>query len=65
MSIPTAQDHDLAAISNASDLVLLKCRIMSHSPKKDRPRLRLEVKELLKAYVDLCLDFGDGCCDGP
>jgi hypothetical protein len=64
MSIPVQADHDLAAISQASDLVLLKCRIIRHSPSKDRPRLRLEVKELLRAYNDLCLDFADGCCDG-
>ena len=59
MSIPVQADHDLANISNSADLILLKCRTMRHSLKKDHPRLRLELRTLLQEYIERCMAFAD------
>jgi hypothetical protein len=58
--IPTAVDSDLAQISSAADLVLLKCRVMRNAARGDLPRLRAELRILLQQYVEKAMSFADG-----
>jgi hypothetical protein len=59
MSIPVQADSDLAEISNAADLVMLKCRVMRNAARADLPRLRAELKTLLRQFVDRAITFAD------
>jgi hypothetical protein len=60
MSIPVQADYDLSDIQNASDLVMLKLKIMRHSAKKaDLPRLRAELRVRLQEFVEQAMSFAD------
>ena len=60
MPIPVKADYDLAAISELSDVVLLKLRVWYRSGANRDPR---GIREALRAYVDAVQDFVEG--DAP
>jgi len=57
MPIPVKADYDLAAISELSDVVMVRLKVWHRGGPNRDPRA---VKQALRAYVDAVQDFVEG-----
>jgi hypothetical protein len=53
------EDPRIAAIDEASELVILKLRVMSRASLNDKARYRQEPRKLLQDDVDKAMAFAD------
>jgi hypothetical protein len=53
------EDPRISKIDEASELVILKLRVMSRANVNDKARYRQELRELLQDYVNKAMAFAD------
>ena len=59
MSIPTAHDGKLGAISDAASSIMVSLTVMRHAHPRDIDRMRCTLRQRLQDYVDQVMSLAD------